>query len=192
MPPGAVGKRLTGGSFDDPVGAHEERRGDFDAECLRCPQIDNQLGIACLLYSQVPRTCSLEDAIYVTRGAYESLAGARGVYQQSSGVDVTFLAVDRRQPALRDYLHYVRGVRLKHARRRNVERADFRRRKLGDDTVDIFSFLRFTENRIQPKRAGCGLCLSTVNRICRIRSEYYAYARKPRHQRLEELNALLV
>src|SRR5262245_42391166 len=86
-----------GPSFDHLVGAGEQRRRHVEAERVGSFEIDYQLVLYRELRRQVPRFCSLKDAINVRRALTERIDRIWPVGDQATTRCVVTRAVNRRQ-----------------------------------------------------------------------------------------------
>src|SRR6516165_911165 len=90
-------RRITrGASFDDLVGAGEQRRWNFETERLGRDQADNQIEFGRLFDGEVCRLCAAQNLVDEIGGAAMELQKVRSIRHQTACVDILPLRINRR------------------------------------------------------------------------------------------------
>src|SRR6516165_7028180 len=84
-------------SFDHLVGAREQRRRHFEADCFGSVQIDHQFELAGLLNGQLPGLLAFKDAADIDAGLAMCLYEARAITHQATGLWKFANRIERRQ-----------------------------------------------------------------------------------------------
>src|SRR5207244_11256742 len=92
---------LLEGSFDNLVGAGDERRRNGYADDGGGLEIDDQLEFGCQLHRQIGGLGALKNPIDVARRTLEQNADIRAVDHEATGIDIFAKRVDGRKLAVR-------------------------------------------------------------------------------------------
>src|SRR6516225_6130994 len=94
---GLMHRSKTGALFDHLVGAGEKGRRNFEAECLCCPEIDDQLELSRLLRRQIRWLGALENLVHKLSSPAVGVGERRTVAHQTPRFDILAMAVNSRQ-----------------------------------------------------------------------------------------------